>query len=163
VFQNQQNGVSEFNKFSQVVQVVQTDHWLSPSTNVTDSIVQTVLVQHWDQLFDEQNQQSTRQGSQEQVVELGNFFQNKRLGVLQNKSTPENDNIVGQNGTGNNREVGQWCFVFDEVEFAWNEFSLSQNSDNFIELGKQIDVEKDMIDGWGKLFHTIRKRRHELV
>ena len=46
VSENQVDSVSELQELHKVVEVVQSDHWLRPGTNVTDGPVHTVADQH---------------------------------------------------------------------------------------------------------------------
>lgn len=136
---NQEHGVDELGEFGQVVQVVQKHERLGPGVGATDGVEQAVAVDDGDELLSHQNQQSQGQKREEQVVDLEQAVQHKRLDaeLLENEVSPENDRVVRGDSSSHWRERAQWSLADDEGKLRRNEAASQNGGDGLVEKGPQ--------------------------
>lgn len=136
---NQEHGINKLSELGQVVQVVQSNKLLSPSVRAADGVEQAVVVDDRNELFGHQHQQSQGQQREEQVVELEQAVQHKRLSVelLEKEVTAENHGIVNSDGSSDWREGTQGSFTNDKGKLRRHKAATQHGSHGFIEKRPQ--------------------------
>lgn len=132
---HQEHSVDELGELGQVVQVVQKNELLGPCVRAADGVEQAVVVDDGDELLSHQHQQGQGQEREEQVVDLEQAIQDKRLDaeLLEDEVSAEDNSVVRGDGSSHWREGAQRCLTNDKGEFRRNKAATQGSSHGFIE------------------------------
>lgn len=135
LFHDQEHGIDELTELGQVVQVVQRDQLLRPSIRMTDGIEKAMSPDHRSKLLHHQHQQRERQGGQEEVVDLEQAVQHKRLDaeLLEYIVAAENHRIVHGNSHEHRRKRGEKRLVRNKLKLRRNKAAAGNLGHSVVE------------------------------